>query len=621
MMVKPRRLLRQATIQPAYDLCHGRHRRDTCILLACQSAMRYPHSLIPSPISHVAMTEKKSDISPPVATDAPSDPTRRRLLGGMALAGAALATSGCQPSSDHASTASSPRNDAELDAALREQIQHVVVIYAENRSFNNLFANFPGVEKPLAAVKPADSQQLDRNGKPFETLPPIWHGLVPQAQTVAHRSYQIDEKAITGLPNQPWALRTPEGEPLPSGLVTRDLVHRFYDNQMQINGGKNDGFVAWGDSGALVMGYYGDSSSTLRLWKLAQQYTLCDNFFMGAFGGSYFNHQYLIAAQPSFYQGADQSPAKFQIAVVEGDDPTGTRLKLAEDSPVSAMDGRPKFASRSGLTPDFWAVNTMGPAYAPSFNSDPLHPELADLSSPNILPPQTHKTIGDMLSAKGIDWAWYAGGWQMALDGHGDEGISADFPTSPNFQIHHQPFNYFKQFAPGTTARAHHLRDAGVGETSRSNHLIADIEAGTLPPVTFYKPQGDLNMHAGYSDVDVGDRHIARVVDALQKSPLWPHMLVVITVDENGGWWDHVAPPKGDRWGPGSRIPALIVSPFAKKGHVDHTVYDTGSIARFITRRFGLETLPGIAMRDQAMVAAGGVAPGDLTAALQLDRT
>ena len=71
-------------------------------------------------------------------------------------------------------------------------------------------------------------------------------------------------------------------------------------------------------------------------------------------------------------------------------------------------------------------------------------------------------------------------------------------------------------------------------------------------------------------------------------------MLVVITYDENGGFWDHVAPPKGDRWGPGSRVPAFIVSPFAKKGFVDHTQYDTTSILRFITRRFDLPVLPGL---------------------------
>ncbi|HZY33802.1 MAG TPA: alkaline phosphatase family protein, partial [Rhodanobacter sp.] len=158
-----------------------------------------------------------------------------------------------------------------------------------------------------------------------------------------------------------------------------------------------------------------------------------------------------------------------------------------------------------------------------------------------------------------------------------------------------------------------------IGGSADSNHFLAAAAAGTLPPVAFYKPQGDLNMHAGYSSVDAGDRHLAQVVEALQASPLWPNMLVVITVDENGGWWDHVAPPQGDRWGPGTRIPALVVSPFARKGFVDHTIYDTGSILRFITRRFGLQKLPGLTLREEAMIAAGGLPPGDLTAALQFD--
>ena len=95
-------------------------------------------------------------------------------------------------------------------------------------------------------------------------------------------------------------------------------------------------------------------------------------------------------------------------------------------------------------------------------------------------------------------------------------------------------------------------------------------------------------------------------------------MLVVITYDENGGWWDHVAPPKADRWGPGSRIPAFIISPFAKKGSVDHTQYDTTSILRFITRRFALPRLPGLAQRDDALVANGAQPMGDLTNALDL---
>ena len=138
--------------------------------------------------------------------------------------------------------------------------------------------------------------------------------------------------------------------------------------------------------------------------------------------------------------------------------------------------------------------------------------------------------------------------------------------------------------------------------------------------MAFYKPQGNLNEHAGYTDVASGDAHIADLIAHLQKSPQWKNMVVIVTYDENGGFWDHVGPPKGDRWGPGTRIPALVISPYAKKGFVDHTQYDTTSILRFITHRFSLPTLPGLASRDAALVANGGKAMGDLTNALDFSQ-
>ncbi len=246
----------------------------------------------------------------------------------------------------------------------------------------------------------------------------------------------------------------------------------------------------------------------------------------------------------------------------------------------------------------------------------PYPPSTVDESSSLWLPPQKHKTIGDMLSDKGVEWAWYAGAWQAALDGN--TSARPAFPPVPNFQPHHQPMNYFANFAPGTEARTRHFRDGGLGGTAVSNKFMADTLAGALPAVAFYKPEGDLNMHARYSDVADGDRHIAAVIDALRAGSQWKNMLVVVTFDENGGWWDHVAPPRGDRWGPGMRIPAIVISPHIRKGHVEHTVYDTGSILRFITRRFGLEKLPGLRMREEAMMANEGFAPGDLTEALQV---
>ncbi|MFT9099152.1 MAG: acid phosphatase [Zymomonas mobilis subsp. pomaceae] len=536
----------------------------------------------------------------------PKDMDRRLLLGGLAAATASMAIKAESKPSDKSRTSS------DIDRLLKENIENIVVIYAENRSFNNLFGDFPGVKSPLSALPPTAFQQRDRDGSLLPYLPPIWGGLVPDTQIVEHQHFHIGEKDLPRLPNAPFALRTANGDPLPAGVVTRDLVHAFYNNQLQINQGRNDGFVAWGDSGALVMGYYSDMPVNLRLWQIAKEYTLCDNFFMGAFGGSFLNHQYLIAAQPPFYPYANRSPSAGLIAQIEGNDPSGIRLKLKSSTAKTALEG-PAYFVDSCLTPDFYAVNTMLPPYAPSLNFDPEHPEKVATQNPLVLVPQHHATIGDRLTQKAINWAWYAGGWDAALKGKED---NSDFPQRPNFQFHHQPFNYFSNFAPDTEQRRLKLRDGGIGDTARSNKFIADIEADRLPQVAFYKPQGNLNMHAGYSDIESGDRHIAKIIEALKASPRWDKMVIILTFDENGGWWDHVAPPKGDRWGPGSRIPALIISPHAKKGTVDHTLYDTGSIIRFLTRRFDLVPLTGIATREQAIKKAGGPPLGDLTQAL-----
>ncbi|MCS0581115.1 acid phosphatase [Massilia pinisoli] len=541
--------------------------------------------------------------------DQPASPARRRIF--QAAAAVGLSASVAPPLPAAAATPKAKKPVAgSLDAKLKAHVKNVVVIYLENRSFNNLFADFPGLAQPLSALAPEAARQKDRDGSVLPELPKIWGGMVPARQNIGGKDYLIKEDDIQHLPNAPFKLTDAAGQPLPEAIITRDLWHLFYQNQMQINGGKNDGFAAWADSGALTMGRYGETSKNLGLWQIARAFTLCDNFFMGAFGGSYLNHQFLISGRvPEFFDAAS-TPAATKIAVLE-DGPTGTRLAVAPDSPKSALDGKPKFVNNGTITPDGYAVNTMAPPYQPSWVKPAPggDAQLADPQDPVVLPPQTYRTIGDLLSEKGVSWAWYAGAWQAALDGRG-EG------ARPNFQFHHQPFNYFEQYGPGTAARAAHLRDGGLGDSPISNKFIADAIAGKLPAVTFYKPQGNLNLHAGYSDVESGDAHVANVIEHLKKSPQWKDMVVVIAFDENGGWWDHVAPPQGDRWGPGSRIPAIVVSPYAKKGAVDHNFYDTTSILRFITRLHGLPLLEGLAARNAAFAARGARPPGDLTGAL-----
>ncbi len=522
-----------------------------------------------------------------------------------------------------------------ISRALRNQVDNIVVIYAENRAFDNLYGNFPGARglnevidrdgRPLPSYHP----QLDRDGSVLSALPPTWGGV-----TSPGVSPVVTQQQSVGLPNAPYSIEhgfTAQSQvTLTTATVTRDLWHRFFEHQMQIDGGKNDGYAAWSDAGGLALGHYDYSRSSL--YALAREFVLADNFFQGAFGGSFLNHQYLICACAPEYPHADIAAAKPAIATLE-QDANGRylpRLKTAATPPASALDEPPTFAKSGDITPlnyfgdgKFYAVNTMQPPYQPSRNK----PAAGDASfayanpnNPTTLPPQTRLTIGDELDAKRIDWVWYGGSWNAAVkDGTRPpskmrEVIYAPETArgNPDFQAHHQPFNYYEHFDPAAHPehRAAHLKDY--------DDLLADIAAGRLPPVTFYKPQGNLNQHAGYASVADGDAHIAQLVAKLRASPQWRHMVIVITYDEFGGAWDHVAPPQGDLLGPGARIPALIISPFAKRATVDHTQYDTESILRLIARRFDLQMLPGMVQRDAGLAAHGAPPMGDLTNALDL---
>ncbi|NTV97891.1 MAG: acid phosphatase [Chlorobiaceae bacterium] len=456
------------------------------------------------------------------------------------------------------------------------QLETIVIIYAENRSFDNLYGLYPGANGIFrdAEGKPVQQEsfrQLDRNGAtPLEHLPPVWNASTASAGELSF---------IAKLPNAPFRIDAPPGSipGIKPDKATPDLAHRFYNNQMQINRGKNNMFAAWSDAGGLSMGYYDGSS--MQMWKLAKEYTLADNFFMSAFGGSFLNHFWLISAQTPYFPDA---PAELKSCI----EPNGS-LSLTRNSPASAMTGAPEYVADKPLTPDGYAVNTMQPPYQPS-GIPPApggNPALADASK-NPLPPQNYRTIGDELSDKGIDWIWYAGAWNEALR---DRSVISRAGTS-NFQTHHQPFNYFKRFDPatpeGAAERERHLKDF--------SDMQEAIRKGILPPVVFYIPQGSVNQHAGYSTVMAGDAHIADVVHSLQKSPQWKKMAIIVTYDENGGFWDHVPPPAGDRWGPGIRIPAIVISPYARKHYVDHTGYDTTSILKFLTIRFGLKPLMGV---------------------------
>ena len=405
-----------------------------------------------------------------------------------------------------------------------DKVEHVIVITLENHSFDNLFGNFPGAEGRVEAGE--NAVQKDREGEAFPFL--------PRVMDTRQEPPVIDERFPDHMPNAPFPIESyvPLGEPI------GDLIHKFQQQQDQIHGGAMDRFAAVSNAGGLTMGYY--EGEQLGLWAYAQRFTLADHFFHAAFGGSMLNHFWLVCAcTPSFPH--------------------------APDDVVMHFDATGEMTKGGSVTEDGFAVNTLFPAATP-------HPAAMN-GSAKLLPAQTLPTIADRLEAKGISWAWYAGGWNDAVAGK----------PHKLFQYHHQPFVYFKGFEEKSARRAAHLKD--------EKDLLAALKDGSLPAVSFYKPMGEFSMHPEYADLQTGDAHLITILKAVEASPVWHNTVVIVTFDENGGFWDHVAPPAGDRWGPGVRVPTIIISPLAKPHFVDHTVYDTTSILKFIETRWGLEPL------------------------------
>jgi phospholipase C len=273
--------------------------------------------------------------------------------------------------------------------------------------------------------------------------------------------------------------------------------------------------------------------------------------------------------------------------------------------------------AKPGLLCGDYAINTTQPWY------QPYAPGTADARR---LPPLTNPTIGDRLSAKGVDWAWYAGGWSNANGDVGAPGwtngtgpkcsdpaalTTATYPNCADklFQFHHQPLNYFKNYAPGTAARAQHLRD-------EQEFLTAANGSGkncALKPVSFVKPIGAENEHPGYASEPNGSNHLVDLLKAIEDGRCAKDTMVVVTYDEFGGQWDHVPPPgqaggptgPSDQSGPGTRVPALILAPGLRgRSVVDHTEHDTTSVLSTIEQRFGVAPL---GTRDAAVPSLASV--------------
>ena len=406
--------------------------------------------------------------------------------------------------------------------AASNKVKHVIVIYQENWSFDSLYGKFAGANG-LANASLGHTLQIDLIGKPYSKLPVCINAKVGLPYP------QIPEN----LPNGPFNLQPF----LSMDAITGDAIHDFYLEQYQINGGAMNRFSTYSNAGGFALSYYDITPTSMG--KIAQEYVLCDNWFHSCYGGSMCGVLWLFTAQmPLWPNGLEEHVAKVL--------PSGALIK----------DGL--------ISPDGYAINDAEPFYAPFKKGTPVNKRV---------PPQTYKTIGDLLSEKEISWKWYAEGWTDAINGDPD----------PTFVFHHQAPVYFKQFSPDTEMRDDHLADL--------DQLYDDLKKDLLPSVCFIRSLDRHSQHPGDSTLKAGLDWCANLIKIIQASNSWNDCVIIVTYDENGGRWDHVSPPVVDRFGPGTRIPAIIISPFAKKGFIDHTSYETVSILKFVEDRWQLKPL------------------------------
>jgi len=438
------------------------------------------------------------------------------------------------------------------------------VIFQENVSFDHYFATYPRALNPPGEPKFAAALHT-----------PTVHGL--RGRLLTHNPNLV----------QPFRLARRQS-------LTCDMNHSYRAEQQAFDERRMDGFVQWGDGKAqnsaqycprgTVMGYY-DGNTVTALWNYAQSFAMDDNAHGTTFGPS------TVGA----------------LNLVAGD--TGASVC----APYALSYG---VHSCSWKYPPRTSVGNQTKTVALHDDVDPYYDDcsVGGPKNKSLTAAVAERNIGDMLNAADVTWGWFAAGFGncravhpvLAYDAQESHlAPSSDHYVASDYDRHQEPFQYF-----ASTSNPHHLPPttvAMIGHTDQANHQYditdfwAATDAGHMPAVAFLKAPGYQTGHPGYSDPLDEQAFLVHTVNRLERLPSWKHTAIVITYDDSDGWYDHVrgkiinhsATPfdfhcgsRSDgvpgRCGYGPRLPYLIVSPYARKNFVDHSIIDQTSTLRFI---------------------------------------
>ncbi len=456
-------------------------------------------------------------------------------------------------------------------SATKTPIEHLVVIFQENVSFDHYFATYP------YATNPAGEPVFN----PAKGTPNV-NGLT--GALLGNTNPNVLNPANAGLPKGAAPFRLDISQ-----AATCDQDHEYTDEQKSFDLGLMDAFPVfvgsscsggwdYGYGTGLVMGYY-DGNTVTAMWNYAQNFAMSDNSYNTTFGPSTPGALNLIAGQTGNVIATANSPSADEVlgtTIIGDPQPLGDKCSTRDQAQVSGTN------------------------------------------------------VGDLLNKAGITWGFFEGGFDLTItNANGTTGCNRSNPaatggTKKDYIPHHEPFQYFK-----STANLDHTRPSSVAligtSSDGANHqydshdFFDALAAGNIPAVSFLKAPGYQDGHAGYSSPLLEQTFIVDTLNAIQKSKFWSSTAVIIAYDDSDGWYDHQMSPivnpsattadalSGDgkcgngtplggiegRCGYGPRLPLIVISPYAKKNFVDHTLTDQSSILKFIEDNWSLGTIGG----------------------------
>ena len=513
---------------------------------------------------------------------------------------------------------------AQQRASTRTPIRHVIIVVGENHTFDNVFGGYApvagqtvsnllskGIINPDGSPGPnaaaaAQQQAVDTDHYRLQPTKTGVYVNVDQPNTTYAFGLTPgvpDTRFPASLPNAPYPLSAY----IPyEGNFSGDPVHRFFQMWQQYDGGRMDLFqwvaetVSTGPQngapaptpantfqGGLSMGFWNMSQGDVPYLKfMADHYAISDNYHQGIMGGTGANFIYLGTGDVAYFTNAAGNAAPPFPSQVENPDPQpGTNNFYKQDgyaggSYVNCADPtQPGVAEIQSYLHSLpyrpWNNGNCAPGayyllnnYSPGFKPDGMPNPPAGPTDFRV-PPQSLRTIADSLTAAGVSWKYYIGGWNGGKP-------NANWCSICN------PLEFVASVM--TTGQRNNIAD--IPDFFRA---VAD---GSLPAVSFVRPYEPYAGHPADSGMSFDEDFVTQLANTvIAKEGLFSHAAIFLTMDEGGGYYDSGYIQPIDFFGDGTRIPLVAISPYVRPGHVDHTYYDHGSVLKFIEANWGLAPL------------------------------